>query len=80
MAESCELRRGPHDHGALNVGLTIEVSHDRPVLVLDFGAKSISWFSMSPDEADAFADKLKRMAKLARVPTPPFGGTSAGRH
>lgn len=59
-------RMGPHDHGEIAVGLRIEILHGQPRLVLDFGAKAIKWFSMTPDEADLFADTLKARAAIAR--------------
>jgi hypothetical protein len=59
-------RMGPHDHGEIAVGLRIEFLHGDPLIVIDFGRKSISWFSMRPDEADQFADTLKARAAMAR--------------
>lgn len=70
--------RGPHDHGQIQVGLSIEMLHGKPLLVLDFGEKAVNWFSMTPDEADLFADTLKARAQTARSGGGRSGGVDTG--
>jgi hypothetical protein len=57
---------GPHDHGQIAVGLRIVFLHGEPRLVIDFGPKAIKWFSMTPDQADAFAAEIKERAATMR--------------
>lgn len=47
--------------GGLNVAVMITAGH----IVLDFGT-NLTWVGMTPDEADATADKLKELAAEIR--------------
>lgn len=57
-----EGKLGPGDEGGLRAALAVAGGR----VVLHFG-KSLAWLAMTPDEADAFADGLKRQAAKFRL-------------
>ena len=54
---------GPHDEGAINIGVT----HDsKGTVILNFG-KEVSWIGMPPEQAIQFASLIMRHAGARQV-------------
>ncbi len=51
----------PDDEG----GLQLVIGRDKGCVIIDFG-ESVSWLGLPPDEADQFADHIKRHAATIR--------------